>query len=80
MLGGGCPWQNQCGACNDRFNQKNYCSSISTWKKCPHRPLNYGDREIERNYGYHRASEGNASLGRWIILIVVIIIIVAYLK
>lgn len=62
MLGRGCPWKGSCSACRDRYNSKNYCSSDSRWRQCPHRPLNDGNDEVARNYRYSRSNNETVGL------------------
>lgn len=67
MLGNGCTWRSECNA-QSRYNQKNYCSSASNWKRCPHRPMNAGNERIEREYNYRKSNSSSINLF-WFIVV-----------
>lgn len=78
MLGKGCPWKSRCSLSRDAFHEKHYCNETSSWERCPERPCNYGDKNIERNYNYHKGSEESAKIGQIIIFIMIIVGVIGW--
>ena len=72
MLGTGCPWRNSCAA-QSGYNRKNYCNTSSGWRKCPHRPMNYGNQEIENRYRYRKSDDTSVKIFWGIVIAVAII-------
>ncbi len=70
MLGMGCPFKGSCRAHMDGYDQKTYCNHSSRWRKCPHRPINDGNRQVQTDYTNNRRSHDNTKFGQILILLV----------
>lgn len=76
MLGSGCPWKGKCNACHDSAFRKKYCNSASMSAKCPERPMNYGDRAVEKKYNYGKS---NFSMVRMFWMAVILMAIIYFI-
>lgn len=62
MLGNGCPWKGQCRVNADRYHKKNYCDSDSGCYHCPHRPMNDGNKNVQRQYDSRKSSNSTVNM------------------
>lgn len=79
MLGMGCPWKGTCQYKSDSFTRKNYCDSDSGCKKCPHRPMNDGNRKAQDDYNYAKGRHGDIKFGQILIVGVIIFAVIYFL-
>ena len=81
MLGRGCPYQNYCNACSNKFNNKTYCNNSNNgeaWKDCPERPLNEGNKEVMQKHMQRKTTVSNVHFGQILIILVFVVAVLAY--
>lgn len=74
MLGRGCPYQDYCNACSNKFNNKTYCNNSNNgeaWKDCPERPLNEGNKEVMQKHMQRKTTSSNTHLGLILVFAVI---------
>ncbi len=69
MLGFGCPWKGRCRATVDGYHKKTYCNSDKGCKKCPYRPMNDGNKQVQTDYTNNKRSHDNTKFGQILIFL-----------
>lgn len=73
MLGQGCPWKGTCRHRASGYEKKNYCNSDSGCYKCPHRPMNDGNRDVQKNYNYAKGNHNSVNIF-WVVIAIVAVL------
>lgn len=64
MLGAGCPWKSTCKHKASGYEKKIYCNHDKDgWKRCPQRPANYGNSEIQKADSYRKSRRSAENMG-----------------
>ncbi len=75
-LGNGCV-EGSVQVQKDSFIKRNYCNSDFGWRNCPHRPMNDGNKEVQKKFNYAKASDNNTRLGQCVIIIIIILVVIS---
>lgn len=70
---GSCPWRGSCGfeTHADSWHKKKYCNDAIGCKRCPQRPMNSGNKEVQTSYTNRKRSDSNAHLGRVLFILLI---------
>ena len=66
-LGRGCYWKGTCeyyARKANSYHKNNYCNNDFGCDKCPHRPINNGNEQVQRSYQKHASAHGTIKLGQ----------------
>ncbi len=77
MLGKGCPWRHTCDYERRANNswKKTFCNSDDGCNRCGHRPMNSGNREIQRQNQNFKRNQSDSGIG-WILIVGMIILFI----
>ena len=85
-LGNGCVWKKECNYKANGYHLQNYCNDDCGWRKCPHRPANDGNLQIQKDYNTAKSRDDaakrrsdDAAMGRMLFILTLLAGIIGWL-